>query len=115
MPALDPNHDHRAPARAAVLTDHPALAGHAAFEVYAVLTRLPVPLRLSARQASDVVREAFPARCWLTPQQSDELLDRVAGLGLVGGSVHDARPGRPHHREGAAPRCPARSSTRQGP
>lgn len=55
-----------------------------------MLTRLPVPLRLTARQATDILASAFPEVCWLTPAQSSSLRDELGTLEIVGGSVYDA-------------------------
>jgi predicted nucleic acid-binding protein len=71
----------------------PALAGHAAFETYSVLTRLPVGLRLSADQAVSVLAAAFPAECWLDAAGMGDLRERLAALAIVGGSVYDALVG----------------------
>lgn len=60
--ALDPNHEAHPACRAALVELRPALAGHAAFEVYSVLTRLPVPLRLGPVQAAQVLEAASPRR-----------------------------------------------------
>lgn len=92
--ALDPNHEAHAPCRAAMITHRPALAGHAAFEVYSVLTRLPIPLRLGPVQAAQVLEAAFPETCWLSPQHNRELRAELGALGIVGGSVYDALVGR---------------------
>ena len=63
--ALDPTHEAHPVCRKALVDLRPVLAGHAAFETYSVLTRLPIPLRLSADQAASVLAEAFPGDCWL--------------------------------------------------
>lgn len=88
--ALDPTHEAHAPCRAVLVARRPALAGHAAFETYSVLTRLPIPLRLSPAQASAVLGAAFPDVCWLSPDESAALRSELAGLGVAGGSVYDA-------------------------
>lgn len=92
--ALDPNHEAHSACRTAVLTHRPALAGHAAFETYSVLTRLPVPLRLSAVAASEVLDAAFPEVCWLSGPDSARLRSSLGAMGIVGGSVYDALVGR---------------------
>jgi hypothetical protein len=74
-------------------TETPVLAGHAAFETYSVLTRMPIPLRLSADQAVSVLAAAFPGDCWLDPAGMRELRERLAVLDIVGGSVYDALVG----------------------
>lgn len=91
--ALDPAHDAHNACRRALVDLRPALAGHAAFETYSVLTRLPLPLRLSADQAAAVLAAAFPGDCWLDPTGMNELRNRLANLGIVGGSVYDALVG----------------------
>jgi len=88
--ALDPNHEAHGACRRAAVALRPALAGHAAFEAYAVLTRLPVPLRLSGAQAVDVLARAFPEECWLDGDDLGRLRPKLATLGVVGGSVYDA-------------------------
>lgn len=91
--SLDPTHRAHAVCRQALLDRRPALAGHAAFETYSVLTRLPVPLRLSGPQATEVLAAAFPEPCWLDQRSTGELLTQLGALNLVGGSVYDALVG----------------------
>ena len=91
--ALDPTHEAHLACRRVLIDLRPALAGHAAFETYAVLTRLPVPLRLSADQAVSVLAAAFPAECWLNAAGMRDLRERLATLDIVGGSVYDALVG----------------------
>lgn len=79
--ALDPAHEAHAVCRRALVDLRPALSGHAVFETYSVLTRLPLPLRLTAAQATSVLAAAFPADCWLD------------AAGMSGGSVYDALVG----------------------
>lgn len=91
--ALDPTHEAHLACRRVLVDLRPALAGHAAFETYSVLTRLPVPLRLSADQAVSVLAAAFPAECWLDAAGMGDLRERLAALAIVGGSVYDALVG----------------------
>jgi len=91
--ALDPNHAAHGACRREVVSFRPALAGHAVFETYAVLTRLPVPLRLSGAQAGSVLGEMFPEGCWLDGNDLSRLFLRLPVLGIVGGSVFDALVG----------------------
>lgn len=93
MPSLDPTHDAHAPCRRVLVELRPALAGHATFETYSVLTRLPPPLRLSAMQAALALGGAFPDNCWLAPGATGDLRVRIGELGIVGGSVYDALVG----------------------
>lgn len=92
--ALDPNHDAHDACRRALVDFRPALAGHAVFETYSVLTRLPLPLRLTADQATSVLAAAFPADCWLGDAEVRNLRGLLGELGIVGGSVYDALVGR---------------------
>ena len=91
--ALDPNHRSHAPCRRWLIDQRPALSGHAAFETYSVLTRLPPPLRLTAHQAASTLGKAFPVTCWPHPDQLDDLRTRFGDLGIIGGSVYDALVG----------------------
>lgn len=91
--ALDPTHEAHLACRRVLIDLRPALAGHAAFETYSVLTRLPVGLRLSADQAVSVLAAAFPAECWLDAAGMGDLRERLAALAIVGGSVYDALVG----------------------
>lgn len=91
--ALDPTHESHPGCRRALVDLRPALAGHAAFETYSVLTRLPVELRLTAGQAASVLAAAFPQDCWLDADATRDLHERLADLGIMGGSVYDALVG----------------------
>ena len=91
--ALDPTHEAHPACRRALVQRRPALAGHAMFETYSVLTRLPLPLRLTADQAASVLTQAFPADCWLDAPATRDLCERLADLDIVGGSVYDALVG----------------------
>ena len=58
-----------------------------------MLTRLPLPLRLTAVQAGSVLASAFPQDCWLDATGTRDLRERLASLDIVGGSVYDALVG----------------------
>lgn len=87
--ALDSTHEAHRSCREALVELRPALAGHAVFETFSVLTRLPAPLRLSVQQAAYVISVAFPEACALTETSPHGLLDRFAARGIGGGSVYD--------------------------
>ncbi len=91
--ALDPTHEAHRACRRVLVELRPALAGHAAFETYSVLTRLPLPLRLTASQAATVLSAAFPEECWLDATATGDLRKRLGDRGIVGGSVYDALVG----------------------
>ena len=69
------------------------LAGHAFFETYSVLTRLPPPSRRSPADVSDLLEHNFPESRYLDTEQIAELARRLGGLGISGGSVYDALVG----------------------
>ena len=91
--ALDGGHAGHTACRTRVMETRAALAGHAAFETYSVLTRMPTHLQLDAPTAARVLQAAFPEHCWLDPAESDALLSRLGPLGIVGGATYDAQVG----------------------
>ncbi|MDR2215576.1 MAG: PIN domain-containing protein [Nevskiaceae bacterium] len=91
--ALDAGHAAHTHCRERVMRAGAALAGHAAFETYSVLTRMPGPLRMDAPSAAEILRTAFPRRCGLSPAACDELLARCGVVGIVGGAIYDALVG----------------------
>ena len=93
VPALDAGHPVHVTCRARVIETAAALAGHAAFETYSVLTRMPGPLELDGPAVGHALAAAFPERCWLEAEVAEELLRRCGPLGIVGGAVHDALVG----------------------
>jgi predicted nucleic acid-binding protein len=69
------------------------VAAHSLAEVYAVLTRLPVRPRISGGMARRIIRENIGAEARvvsLGARDHDAVLDRMADLGLTGGTVYDA-------------------------
>ena len=73
------------------------LAGHAAFETFSVLTRLPPPARRTPASASRLITVNFPHSRFLSPNAAAALLTNLNSTGIAGGSVYDALVGR---REG---------------
>ena len=69
------------------------LAGHAAFETFSVLTRLPAPARRSPEVVGQLLAENFPETRFLTPDRAGALLEDLRRTGLSGGSVYDALVG----------------------
>lgn len=88
--AVDASHAAHAACRDVVRSLRPALAGHAAFEVYAVLTRMPGELAVDPTDAAALVARTFPEVVRLDGQASATLLSRLPVLGITGGSVYDA-------------------------
>ncbi len=69
------------------------LAGHAAFETFSVLTRLPGASRLSPATAVEIIESNFPHTRYLSPKASGRLLASFARRRIAGGSVYDALVG----------------------
>ena len=90
VPALDAGHAAHPECLGAVRSLRPALAGHAAFEVHSVLTRMPGGLALDAPAAADLVARVFPEVAWLSAAQSTGLLRRLGRAGVSGRAVYDA-------------------------
>lgn len=91
--ALDAGHAAHSASLAAVRRYRPALAGHTAYEVYAVLTRLPGQLAVDPTDAAALIDRVFPDVVWLGPADNQALRRRLAATGIVGGAVYDALVG----------------------
>ncbi|OGO55043.1 MAG: hypothetical protein A2V84_03805 [Chloroflexi bacterium RBG_16_70_13] len=77
------------------------LAGHAWFEAYSVLTRLPGAQRRSPADALRILAHNFPASAFLGEAETAGLGAEVARLGISGGAVYDVLVGaaaRQHRR-----------------
>jgi predicted nucleic acid-binding protein len=66
------------------------LSGHAAFETFSVLTRLPPPNRRTPRAVARLLAHDFPGSRFLSAQGAERLHTRLAQLGIAGGAVYDA-------------------------
>ncbi len=69
------------------------LAGHAAFETFSVLTRLPAPIRRSPSAVQRIIAVTFPRSRFLSAERAELILESLAELGVAGGSVYDALVG----------------------
>ena len=87
------DHEHHEATMEAVGRRRLGLAGHAAFETFSVLTRLPGVSAVGPQTVGALLDRAFPERSWLTPKQHDALLRRLPQLGVTGGMVYDALVG----------------------
>jgi predicted nucleic acid-binding protein len=95
------DHEAHGAALEAVRGRRLGLAGHAWFETYSVLTRLPAGLRRSPADVSRLMAHNFPASGFLGEMESVDLGRELAGLGISGGAVYDALVGaaaRQHRR-----------------
>jgi predicted nucleic acid-binding protein len=95
------DHEAHAATAAALQRRRLGLAGHAWFETYSVLTRLPAGLRRSPADAVRLLAHNFPASEFLDEAASAALGAELAGLAISGGAVYDALVGvtaRQHRR-----------------
>lgn len=69
------------------------LAGHAAFETFSVLTRIPAPARRTAAAVNRLLAANFPHSRFLSAQRAADLLTRLPQHRIAGGSVFDALVG----------------------
>ena len=65
------------------------LSGHAAFETFSVLTRLPGEQRLSPAAAARVVSANFPSSTFLDADAAASALDTLVRADIAGGAVYD--------------------------
>lgn len=87
------DHEHHDATAASVGRRPLGLAGHAAFETFSVLTRLPPPARRTPATVARLLAANFPESRYLGARDSDALLSGLAALGIAGGSVYDALVG----------------------
>jgi predicted nucleic acid-binding protein len=69
------------------------LAGHAWFETYSVLTRLPGGLRRSPADVAALLSRNFPASAFLAEDAAAAFGSELARLSVSGGAVYDALVG----------------------
>ncbi len=67
-----------------------SLAGHARYQTYAVLTRLPGDARLSPADAARLIETRFPTRVDISAATADGMIERFGRQGISGGAVYDA-------------------------
>jgi hypothetical protein len=67
-----------------------ALLGHARFETFSVLTRLPPPHRISPSVAIDLIDRRFGLPWWPSEADQHELWDQLGVGAIRGGGVYDA-------------------------
>ena len=83
-------HEHHHATRKAIGGRSCGLSGHAAFETFSVLTRLPPPNRRTPRAVARLLAHNFPGSRFLGAQAAEQLQARLAPLGIAGGAVYDA-------------------------
>ena len=87
---VQPSHVAHATTYAALVGRPKGLAGHAAFEMYSVLTRLAPPDRLTPQAAQRLIEVNFPQTRFLGSKASAALVAHVSARGVSGGAVYDA-------------------------
>ena len=87
------DHEHHSRTVEALRDRERGLSGHAAFETFSVLTRLPTPARLTPKTAARILATNFPHTRFLTAEGAAALLGSMAARGLAGGAVYDALVG----------------------
>jgi predicted nucleic acid-binding protein len=87
------DHEAHAEAVGSVRGRRLGLAGHAWFETYSFLTRLPGALRRSPREAVRLLNHNFPESGFLSTSAATDLGAELARLGIAGGSVYAALVG----------------------
>ena len=89
VPLLLANHLDHAQVAAWAKARNLAFAGHALFETYAVLTRLPVESRLTPDQARRLI-DQYAQTEHLLGLPGREVIRLLADQGMAGGQVYDA-------------------------
>lgn len=85
---VQPQNPFHLAARKRLLPCRRGLSGHAAVELVSVLTRLPLPQRLSPATALRLLEANFPDSRFVSTTTA-ELLREFAAAGLAGGSLYD--------------------------
>ncbi len=88
VPALLSGHPEHERCRGRILGPRAALSGHSALETYAVLTRLPLPDRLTPVEAGSLLDRAFEQPLELGMALADAVRT-LAAAGIAGGATYD--------------------------
>lgn len=87
------DHEHHRQTSRAVGDRLLGLSGHAAFESFSVLTRLPPPARRTGAAVARLLAGSFPCTRFLGARAASALFEGLASHGIAGGSVYDALVG----------------------
>lgn len=87
---VDRDHIFNGPVRRATRDARLGLSGHAWFETYSVLTRRPLPSRLSPDSASRLIETEFGSTAYLSDDAARALAAELVDRQVAGGSVFDA-------------------------
>jgi predicted nucleic acid-binding protein len=87
------DHDHHEDTFQALRGRTLGLAGHAAFETFSVLTRLPPPARRTPATVTRLLANTFPETRFLGTRAAASVVAMLGATGIAGGSVYDALVG----------------------
>jgi predicted nucleic acid-binding protein len=87
------DHDHHEATLRALGSRQLGLAGHAAFETFSVLTRLPPPARRTPATVARLLATNFPHSRYLSADAAAALLAELHAARIAGGAVYDALVG----------------------
>lgn len=87
------DHEHHEPTFRALSGRSLGLAGHAAFETFSVLTRLPPPARRTPATVARLLAAGFPHSRFLGARAAASLLAELEIGRIAGGAVYDALVG----------------------
>jgi predicted nucleic acid-binding protein len=87
------DHEHHEATFRALGRRRLGLAGHAAFETFSVLTRLPAPARRTPATVARLLAADFPHSRFLGAEATAALLAELHTAGIAGGAVYDALVG----------------------
>jgi predicted nucleic acid-binding protein len=96
------DHRHHDRTREALEGRRLGLAGHAAFETFSVLTRLPPPARRTPATVAKLTAATFPDSLFLGADAARALLSEFEPRRIAGGSVYDALVGAAANEHGCA-------------
>ena len=96
------DHEHHERTFTALGDRRLGLAGHAAFETFSVLTRLPAPARRTPATVARLLAVSFPHTRFLDAGAAASLFAELATLGIAGGAVYDALVGACANEHGLA-------------
>jgi predicted nucleic acid-binding protein len=96
------DHEHHETTFRALGSRRLGLAGHAAFETFSVLTRLPPPARRTPTTVARLLGADFPHSRFLSADAATALLAELHTAGIAGGAVYDALVGAAAKEHGMA-------------
>ena len=84
------DHEHHAETSRVLRAKRLGLSGHALFETFSVLTRLPPPSRRTPAAVARLLAANFPGSRFLGARRAADLAAGLGSNGVAGGAVYDA-------------------------